>query len=116
MCSILPGSCHFHATFSAVYARNAFHPLPGKNPAMKIVSLVLKFLPEHSNAIKSAVEAVPGASVAADSGDGRMIVLLEDGPDYAVSDSILQVHQIPQVMSTTLSYEYSDEAHALEEN
>ncbi|MCL2644963.1 MAG: chaperone NapD [Betaproteobacteria bacterium] len=84
---------------------------------MKIVSLVLKFLPPHADAIKSAVETIPGASVAADSGDGRMIVLLEDGPDYAVSDSIFKVHEIPQVMSTTLSYEYSDEAHAaLEEN
>lgn len=83
---------------------------------MKIVSLVLKFMPRHADKIKPAIEAVPGASVAADSGDGRMIVLLEDGPDYAVSDSIIQVHQIPQVMSVTLSYEYSDEAHALEEN
>ncbi len=83
---------------------------------MKIVSLVLKFLPEHADVVKSAVETVPGASVSLDNGDGRMIVLLEDGPDYAVSDSILQVHQIPQVMSTTLSYEYSDEALAHEEN
>ncbi|MDR2015682.1 MAG: chaperone NapD [Azoarcus sp.] len=83
---------------------------------MKIVSLVLKFMPSHADEVKSAVEAVPGASVATDSGDGRMIVLVEDGTDYAVSDSILQVHQIPQVMSATLSYEYSDEAHALEEN
>lgn len=83
---------------------------------MKIVSLVLKFMPEHAGTIKTAIEAIPGASVAADSGDGRLIVLLEDGPDYAVSDSILQVHYIPHVMSTTLSYEYSDEALALEEN
>jgi nitrate reductase NapD len=83
---------------------------------MKIVSLVLKFLPEDAGAVKTAVETVSGASVAHDNGDGRMIVLLEDGPDYAVSDSILQVHQIPQVMSTTLSYEYSDETLALEEN
>ncbi|MCL2589508.1 MAG: chaperone NapD [Betaproteobacteria bacterium] len=83
---------------------------------MKIVSLVLKFMPMNAEAIKSAVGTIPGASVAVDSGDGRMIVLLEDGSDYAVSDSILQVHHIPQVMSVTLSYEYSDEAHALEEN
>ena len=81
---------------------------------MRIVSLVLKFLPVHAEAIKSAVEAVPGASVAADGGDGRMIVLLEDGSDYAVSDSILQVHHIPQVMSVMLSYEYSDESFAPE--
>ncbi|MDR1708749.1 MAG: chaperone NapD [Candidatus Accumulibacter sp.] len=83
---------------------------------MKIVSLVLKFQPRHAAQIRAAVEATPGASVAADSGDGRMIVVLEDGPDYAVSDSILQIHQLTNVLSTTLAYEYSDEALALEEN
>lgn len=82
---------------------------------MKIVSLVLKFLPEHAGAVKAGVEEVPGASVALDTGDGRMIVLLEDGAGYAVSDSILQVHRVAHVMSVTLSYEFSDEAHALEE-
>jgi nitrate reductase NapD len=75
---------------------------------LKIVSLVLKFLPRHAAEIALAVAKVPGAQVAADSGDGRMIVLLEDGPGYAVSDSILEVHHVPNVMSVTLSYEYSD--------
>jgi nitrate reductase NapD len=82
---------------------------------MKIVSLVLKFPPRHANEVRAGVEAVSGASVAVDSGDGRMIVLVEDGPGYAVSDSILQVHQVAHVMSVTLSFEYSDEALALEE-
>jgi nitrate reductase NapD len=117
MRGILPGSCHFHASPSAACAeRLASDPLSGKIITMKIVSLVLKFLPRYADSIKAAVEAVPGASVAADSGDGRMIVLLEDGPDHSVSDSIIKVHHIQQVMSITLSYEYSDEAHALEEN
>jgi len=83
---------------------------------MKIVSLVLKLMPEDASAVKSAIEPIPGASVAIDSGDGRMVVLLEDGSDYAISDSILKVHHIPQAMSVTLSYEYSDEALTLEEN
>ncbi|MDR2207520.1 MAG: chaperone NapD [Azoarcus sp.] len=112
MCGGLSNSRHFHAETSAITFKLFF----GRITAMKIVSLVLKFMPRHADEIKSTVEAIPGASVAADGGDGRMIVLVEDGPDYAVSDSILQIHQIPQVMSTTLSYEYSDEAHALEEN
>lgn len=82
---------------------------------MKIVSLVLKFLPEHTEAVRAGVAAVPGASVALTSDDGRMIVLIEDGDGYAVSDSILQVHRVTHVLSVTLSYEFSDEAHALEE-
>lgn len=82
---------------------------------MKIVSLVLKYFPEHVRAVQLGVEAVDGASVAHDHGDGRMIVLVEDGEGYAVSDSIIRVHQVPHIMSVTLAYEYSDEALALEE-
>jgi periplasmic nitrate reductase NapD len=82
---------------------------------MKIVSLVLKYLPDHAQAVQLGVEKVPGASVAHDHGDGRMIVLVEDGEGYAVSDSIILVHQVPHVMSVTLAYEYSDDALALEE-
>lgn len=82
---------------------------------MKIVSLVLKYLPQHEQAIKDGVEKIQGASVAYLHGDGRMIVLLEDGEGYAVSDSIIQVHQVPNIMSVTLAYEYSDETLALEE-
>ncbi|MDR1611324.1 MAG: chaperone NapD [Planctomycetota bacterium] len=87
----------------------------GETPFMKIVSLVLKFPSRHAPEVKKSVEATPGARVAIDSGDGRMIVLVEDGPGYAVSDSILKVHQIPQVMSATLAYEYSDETFTPEE-
>ncbi len=82
---------------------------------MKIVSLVLKYLPAERAAVQQAVEQVSGASVAHDQGDGRMLVLIEDGEGYAVSDSIIQVHQVPHVMSVTLAYEYSDDALALEE-
>jgi nitrate reductase NapD len=88
----------------------------GRSARVKIVSLVLKFLPRHAAGIRAAVEAAPGASVAVESGDGRMIVLLEDGPGYAVSDSILQIHQIENILSTVLSFEYSDEALTFEEN
>ena len=82
---------------------------------MKIVSLVLKFPPEHASTVALAVEQVAGAAVAHDHGDGRMIVLIEDGEGYAVSDSIIEVHRVPHVMSVTLAYEYSDETLALEE-
>lgn len=82
---------------------------------MKIVSLVLKYFQDKSLQVQQAVEAVDGASVAHDHGDGRMIVLIEDGAGYAVSDSIIRVHQVPYVMSVTLAYEYSDDTPALEE-
>jgi nitrate reductase NapD len=82
---------------------------------MKIVSLVIKYFPEHAQAVQQGVEAVEGASVAHDHDDGRMIVLVEDGEGYAVSDSIIRIHQVPHIMSVTLAYEYSDDALVLEE-
>lgn len=82
---------------------------------MKIVSLVLKYFPACAAQVRAGVETVAGASVAVDDGAGRMIVVIEDGEGYAVSDSIIQVHQVADIMSVTLAYEYSDEALALEE-
>ena len=82
---------------------------------MKIVSLVLKYFPASAAQVRAGVEAVAGAAVALDDGAGRMIVVIEDGEDYAVSDSIIQVHQVADIMSVTLAYEYSDETLALEE-
>lgn len=76
---------------------------------MKIVSLVLKFVPEHAAAVRAGIEAVPGATVHTDTGDGRMIVLVEDGDGYSTADSIIEVHKVPHIMSVTLAYEYSDE-------
>ncbi|HJW03040.1 MAG TPA: chaperone NapD [Azospira sp.] len=76
---------------------------------MRLVSLVLKFLPEHGPAVRQGVEQVPGASVEADPGDGRMIVVVEDGDGYSMADSIIEVHKVAHVMSVTLAYEYTDE-------
>ncbi len=76
---------------------------------MKIVSLVLKFLPEYAADIASHINTVSGASVALDNGDGRMIVLIEDGDGYSTADSIIAVHQAPHLMSVTLAYEYTDD-------
>lgn len=81
---------------------------------MKIVSLVLKFLPEHAADIASRIATVNGASVALDNGDGRMIVLIEDGEGYSTADSIISVHQVPHLMSVTLAYEYTDDGLAPE--
>ena len=89
---------------------------------MRIVSLVLKLLPEQAEAVAADVARIPGASVS-QYADGRMIVLVEDHDgtpgdgtaDYAVSDSIIKVHQVAHVMSVTLAYEYSDEGLMAEE-
>lgn len=83
---------------------------------MKIISLILKLLPEHLDGTRCALAGIPGVSVAHQASDeqgGRLIVLVEDQPGRSTADTIIQVHLLPHVMSVTLAYEYSDEGNPL---
>lgn len=78
---------------------------------MKIVSLLLQILPEQIEAVSSHLLSIPGVSLHGTTPEGgRLVVMIEDGEGYAVTDSIVAVSIAPQVMGTTLAYEYTDEA------
>jgi len=79
---------------------------------MRIVSLVLRVLPAQIPAARAALERIPGVEVHAEDFDaGRMIVTVEDGEGYAVADSIIAAHKVPQVLSATLAYEFNGDDH-----
>lgn len=82
---------------------------------MKIVSVVLRIAPHEVLAFVELVPAVPGAQVqATDVGAGKVIVTIEDNlpgaGNYAVSDSLVALHQLPQVQGMTIAYEYCDDS------
>ena len=60
----------------------------------------------------------PGWGVAQD-GDaeevGRIVVTVEDGEGWSVTDSILAVNLAPKVQAVTLAYEYTDDGLELTE-
>ncbi|HTN30351.1 MAG TPA: chaperone NapD [Pseudomonas sp.] len=75
---------------------------------MRVVSLVFRVLPEQIPTARTGLEQIPGVQVHAEDFDaGRMIVTVEDGEGYSVADSIIAAHQVPQVLSATLAYEFN---------
>ncbi len=83
---------------------------------MKIASLVLRAKPEDFAEVQDYVRTVPGVELhGASSETGRIIVTVEDGEGWSVTDSILAVNLAPKVHGVTLAYEYTDEGLELQE-
>lgn len=83
---------------------------------MKIASLVLRALPADFEVIKAALAKIPGTELHGESAElGRLIVTVEDGEGWSVTDSILAVNLAPRVQAVTLAYEYTDDGLELTE-
>ena len=77
---------------------------------MNIASLVLRIRPETRAEAEAALCALPGVECHHMSDDGKLIVTVEDAPGAAMSDTLIAVHRVPQVLAATLAYEYCDNA------
>jgi nitrate reductase NapD len=83
---------------------------------MKIASLVLRALPADFPEIKAALACIPGVEIHGSSEEvGRIVVTVEDGEGWSVTDSILAVNLAPKVQAVTLAYEYTDDGLELTE-
>ena len=83
---------------------------------MNIVSLVLRIRPESRQETEAALKALPGVESHRMSDDGRLIVTVEDAPGAAMSDTLIAIHRVPQVLAATLAYEYTDNTLAITTN
>ena len=77
---------------------------------MNIASLVLRIRPETRAEAEAALRALPGVECHHMSDDGKLIVTVEDAPGAAMSDTLIAVHRVPQVLAATLAYEHCDNA------
>ena len=75
---------------------------------MNIASLVLRIRPETRAEAEAALCALPGVECHHMSDDGKLIVTVEDVPGAAMSDTLIAVHRVPQVLVATLAYEHTD--------
>lgn len=83
---------------------------------MKIASLVLRVLPADFPAVEADLAGIPGVELHGKSLEhGRLIVTVEDGEGWSVTDSILAVNLLPKVQALTLAYEYTDDGLELTE-
>ena len=75
---------------------------------MNIASLVLRIHPHARAAAEAALLAFPGVECHGMSDDGKLVVTVEDAEGAAMSDTLIALHRVPQVLAATLAYEHSD--------
>ncbi|MEI7612047.1 MAG: chaperone NapD [Betaproteobacteria bacterium] len=75
---------------------------------MSIASLVLRIRPETRAGAEAALLAFPGVECHGMSDDGKLVVTVEDVEGAAMSDTLIAIHRVPQILATTLAYENSD--------
>ena len=81
---------------------------------MNIVSLVLRIRPETRAEAEAELRAFPGVECHHMTADGRLIVTVEDAPGAAMSDTLIAIHRVPQVLAATLAYEHTDSTLSLD--
>ncbi|WP_306146235.1 chaperone NapD [Roseibium sp. MMSF_3412] len=59
--------------------------------------------------IRDRVEAMNGVEIHASDDEGRLVVVVEDTETNTASELIMQLHQIPGVLSVTLTYHHFED-------
>lgn len=76
---------------------------------MNICGCLVHSMPDKADRVKSAMLAMNGVEVHAQSEDGRHVVVVEDTEEALASDLIMELHQIPGVISVTLTYHHFED-------
>jgi nitrate reductase NapAB chaperone NapD len=73
-----------------------------------ILGAVVRTRPAHLAAVCERLNACPGTEVALNPGDGRLVVLLEDGDGASAERTLGEVSRWSEVLSATLVYEHTE--------
>ena len=77
---------------------------------MNVSGVLVRARPDRFPEVMNALVAIAGLEVhIAEQAAGRIVVTLEDGPDYSVEDSLLQLHLVDGISDAALVYQYSDD-------
>ena len=79
---------------------------------MNICGCLIHTALEGAEDARACIEAMPGAEVHAAGDDGRFVVVVEDTADRLASEIIMDLHQIPGVVSLTLNYHHFEDPRA----
>ncbi|CAM5308197.1 chaperone NapD [Thauera mechernichensis] len=83
---------------------------------MNIASLVVRAFPADFPTVMEALRKIPGVELhGASEEKGSIVVTIEDGEGWSVTDSILAVNLAPKVQGLTIAYEYTDDGLELTE-
>lgn len=76
---------------------------------MNICGCLIHVSPDRTNSARAAMAGTRGVEVHAEADDGRFVVVVEDTPERLASDTIMDLHQIPGVISLSLTYHHFEE-------
>ncbi|WP_150523531.1 chaperone NapD [Roseibium sediminis] len=76
---------------------------------MNICGCLVHASAETASTVRHAIEALGGAEIHADGEDGRFVVVVEDTDTSLASELIMAIHQIPGVISVTLTYHHFED-------
>lgn len=75
---------------------------------LNICGCLVHTMPDKTDTVAQAIEATDGAEVHARE-NGRLVVTVEDWGDRLASEIIMDLHQIPGVLTITLTYHHFEE-------
>lgn len=76
---------------------------------MNICGCLVHVVPDQTASARAAMTETEGVEVHAEAEDGRFVVVVEDTPDRLASEIIMEMHQIPGVISLTLTYHHFED-------
>ncbi|WP_417910238.1 chaperone NapD [Candidatus Electronema sp. PJ] len=76
---------------------------------MNISGIVVHARPEHTVTLQQQLTALSGVTVHAAQDDGRMVITIEDTPEAVPAETLMQVQNLPGVLSAAMIYNYCDE-------
>lgn len=74
---------------------------------MSVLGVVARTHPQHLPALVPVLMALEGVDLVANPGDGRLVLVLEDVPERSAAARLGELALWPELMATTLVYEYS---------
>ncbi|WP_170773436.1 chaperone NapD [Ruegeria lacuscaerulensis] len=76
---------------------------------MNICGCLAHVAPDYATAAAQSMSDTPGVEIHAQTEDGRFVVVVEDTPERLASETIMDLHQIPGVVSLTLTYHHFED-------
>lgn len=76
---------------------------------MNICGCLVHVAPGYTSSARPAISEFDGVEIHAESDDGRFVVVVEDTPEQLASETIMNLHQIPGVVSLTLTYHHFED-------
>jgi nitrate reductase NapAB chaperone NapD len=74
---------------------------------MSILGIVVRTTPDQVAAVAAQLATFPELEIALNPGDGRMVIIAEDGEERSAAQLMAQIALLPRVLNTSLVYEYS---------